>query len=210
MGLQKTITIDPVDVDTDGLAKAQAVAGAGALTLNGDLISSGKFSPTAHAYQISITSDGADGGRTFTVTGKDPDGKTQTEDITGPATTTVESSKYWSEVSQIAADAACAGNISSGTVDELVTKTIVLDKYNDTAATLSIEDITGTLNVSVEETFSDIQNSTTFEFYAVTALATKTAATRASISVHATGARLKFNSYTNGADCKLVIVQGRD
>lgn len=197
--------IDPVDVDADGIAQAQAVAGAGNLTLNGALIANSVFTAD-YARQISITSDGNDSARTFTVTGTDPEGKAQTEAITGPNATSVESTKYWATITSIAVDAACAGNISSGTVDEFVTNVIPLNHYNSDPATVILEDFTGTINLTVEETFSRLQKTTSIQYFS-TSLINETSAARADINNHATGVRLKCNSYTNGAQLDFIVNQ---
>lgn len=205
----KEIDIDPIDVDADGLAAAQAVAAAGNLTLNGALIVGGVFTGD-FARQISITSDGADNGRTFTLTGTDADGKTQTEDVTGPNTATVESAKYFKTITSIAVDDACAGNISSGTVDEFVTNTIPINSYNSDPATVVIEGITGTIDVSVDETFSRLQYTDTINWFAgPAALTTITADAVDDMSNHASGVRLKCNSYSSGAELKMIIRQNR-
>lgn len=210
MAIQKTKLIDPIPVDADGISVAQAVGGAINLTLGGALTSGGVFTGDM-ARQIGILSAGNDAGITFTVYGTDVDNKTITEVVTGSAGApgTAETSLYFKTVTRIASSGAAAGNVSVGTVDEAVTNTIPLDKYNSDPATISLEDFTGTINVSVDETFSDIQNADVLEWYAVTALASKTSATRSDISNHATGVRIRVNSYSSGADLKAVISQNR-
>ena len=209
MAKQKTKLIDPVDVDPNGLAEAQAVAGAGNITLNGALISGGVFTGD-YARIISITSDGADSGRTFTLTGTDPDGKAQTEDVTGPATATVESSSYWTTVTSIYSDAACAGNISSGTVDEIATNTVPLDKYCGDPATVSCENLSGVIDFTIQECYTDFQNKTTaIQWYDVTNLTQRDSVSANDLDNHASGVRLITNSYTSGAQLDFVINQNR-
>lgn len=90
---------------------AAAVGGAGNLTL----LQTTLDVPRA----LSITSTGADNGRTFTATGTDEFGNTMVEAITGPNTTTVNGKKAFKTISTISVDAACAGNISIGFSDVL-------------------------------------------------------------------------------------------
>lgn len=207
---QKEIYIDPDAVDADGIAKAQAVASAGDLSLDGDLISGGIFTGD-YARQISLTSDDTDNARTFTVTGTDADGKTQTEAITGPDTATVESAKYFKTITSIAVDDACAGSISVGTVDEFVTNTIPIETHNSDPATVSIERLSGTIDLSVEESFSRIQYTDTISWNAgPTALTTITADAHGEMSNHASAIRVKINSYSTGAEFRMVINQNRD
>lgn len=211
MAILKTKAIDLEAADADGLAEAQAVAGAGALTLNGALISGGTFTSADFARQIGILSAGNDAGITFTIVGTGPDGKDLTEVVTGSAAApgTAESTGYFLTVASITASGAAAGNVSAGTVDEAVTNTIPLDRHNSDPATISVEDVTGTINYSIDETMSDLQNAEDFEFYNVTAFDNKVAAFRGDISNHATGVRLRVNSYSTGADVKMVIIQNR-
>ena len=202
----KIIHIDPDNVDADGLSVASAVAAAGTLTLGGALTSDGTFTAD-YARQVGITSSGNDSGRTFIVTGKDANGVAQTEDITGPNATTVESTSYFKTITSIAVDAACAGNISVGTVDEFVTNTIPL-KRNSNAPTVSLEEVTGTLDVSVQQTFSDVFDPANINYSACHADLTNASSDDDQvINVNATGVRLVCNSYTNTAELKMVISQ---
>jgi hypothetical protein len=202
----KVITIDPDNVDADGLSVAAAVAAAGTLTLGGALTSGGTFTAD-YARQLGITSSGADDGRTFTITGTDANGIAQTEALTGPSTATVESTKYFKTVSSIAVDAACAGNISVGTVDEFVTNTIPL-KRNSNAPTISLENVSGTIDVSVEQTYSNVFDPTKINYVACHAdLTNVTSDAAENLDVNATGVRLVCNSYTNTAELIMVILQ---
>jgi len=212
MAVQKTKLIDPVNVDADGIAEAQAVAGAGALTLDGALVSGGVYSGD-YARQIGILSAGDDSLITFTVTGTDADKRAITEAVTGSsgAPGTAESTLYFLTVTSVVASGAASGNVSVGTVDEFVTNTIPLDKYNHDPASVSMENITGTINFSLDETFTDFQRENIIEFFPAneTAFNESTVATHGDISNHATGIRLRVNSYSSGADLQLVINQNR-
>ena len=104
-----------------GIAAAQAVAGAGNLTINGSLASGGVATlgvagTNLAARRIIITStSGSDGAVVFTVTGTNRYGVTQSETITGVTATPVQSQYDYQTVTQIAASGATAGNISAGT-----------------------------------------------------------------------------------------------
>jgi hypothetical protein len=67
--------------------------------------------------RVSITSSGADAGRTFTVLGRDANGRPQAEEITGPATTTVEGVKHFTKVDRVIVDADTAGAVSVGQLE---------------------------------------------------------------------------------------------
>ena len=207
---RKIIDIDPIAVDTDGLSASAAVAGAGNLVLGGALASGGVYTAD-YARQITIVSNGADNGRTFTVTGTDANGDAQTEAITGPSTATVESAKYFKTVTSIAVDDACAGSISSGIVDEFVTSVIPLNYRNAGPATVSIEGISGTINISVQQTFSDVLGdpANIVWFACHSDITTITANAHAQLNTHASGVRLVCNSYSSGAELQMVICQDK-
>lgn len=154
----------PAALDADGYAKAQAVAAAGNLTLDGDLAG------TADVPRgVSITSANAgDTTQTATFTGKDEYGETLVETIALNGAATVAGLKAFKSVSQIALSAACAGNISAGTTDVLglpLRLTMVADHlkvfFNDaadasatlvkgdaTAATATTGDTRGTVDTN--------------------------------------------------------------
>jgi hypothetical protein len=111
----KYIAADTTAADADGVCQSQTPAAGGeqALTINGAL-SSGGVATFVAARLITITSAGADSGRTFTVTGTDVNGNVQTESITGPATTTVTGTKYFRTVTEVLVDENTAGAITVG------------------------------------------------------------------------------------------------
>lgn len=205
----KEILVDPVAVDADGLAEAQTVLAATTLNLDGALIVDGSFTGD-YARQLSITSSGNDSGITFTVVGTDADGRALTEAITGGATTTVESAEYFKTVASITTSGAAAANVSVGTVDEFVTNTIPLSRHNSDPATVAVAGVTGTISVSIEQTFSELQFQDDFVFFACHAdITTITADGHAELSNHATGVRLVCGSYTTGAELKMLIIENR-
>ena len=212
MALQKTIYINPDNVDVDGICVAQAVAGAAALTLNGAEVVGGVWTGD-YARRIGVLSAADDSGITFAIVGTDADNKAITEAVTGSsgAPGTSESVLYFKTITSITSSGAAAGNVTVGGVDEFVTNTIPLDKYHSDPATVSIESITGTIDFSLDQTFTDLQNTSTIAFIPAneTAFTNKTVATYGDVSNHATGVRLVVNSYTNGADLSFVINQNR-
>jgi hypothetical protein len=94
-------------------------------------------------YQVTVTSDGADGGRTFTITGVGMNGHTLTEAITGPATTTVTGSSYFAQVTGVSVDDATAGEITVGYGGNLaLPATRVMHVYYEATATAGTITIT--------------------------------------------------------------------
>lgn len=212
------LDIDPANVDPDGIAENQTLAGAGNLTLDGALCDLGtalqfdigdSYSSGIGGVQIAIDSAGDINTVNFTVTGKNEDGIATTEVITGVTTTAVESTTYWSQITQIAADAAVGSNVFVGPVDEIITRTLPLNWRATEAATVAVTQLAGTCQYDVDETFDDVQATvpaitTTWE----TSLSNQTANASGLLTLHATGVRLKFDSYTDTAELQFAVIQG--
>jgi len=205
--------IVPADVDTDGIAEAQTTEAAGNLLLNGalcDLGAAGQFD-IADSYpagiagvKIAIDSAGDISGVTFTVTGKDQDGHPITEDITGVTTTEVQSTNYWSQITQIAADGAVESNVNVGTVDEVVTNSYPLNWRDTEPATVAVYDVVGTIDFDVDNSFDPPGTPSAGWF--TTAIDDDTSAISGSLTLHARMVRLKVNSYTNGASLRFAVL----
>lgn len=191
--------------DPDGLAKTQTPAGAGALTLDGDLISGGVLTLST-AQHMSVTCAGSDAARTFTFTGTDTYGNALTEDIAGSAGTITKGAKNFKTVTSVTVDDATAGAVTIGVLGELETPWIPLDHYkNPFQYTYSVD--IGTATFSVEGTLSDIQDSSitpvTFTVEAsgsADVTSNKTAILRA--------IRLDITAFTSGAITFIVMQPG--
>jgi hypothetical protein len=198
-----------------GICEAQTTVGAGNLVLNGALCDLGTASQfdIGDAYSAGIggvilefDSVGDISGVTFTITGKSPDGNSQTEDVTGVTTTEVQTTKYWSQVTQIAADGAVGSNVTVGTSQKFVTKTIPLNSRYDHETAVAAT-VTGTIQFDIDESYSDVRNAPeTFAWIA--AQSNKTADLSASLTRHACAVRLKSDSYTNGAEIAFTVISG--
>lgn len=211
--LRKKFDIDPADTDADGICESQTTAGAANLTLDGVLCDSGtaaqfdigdSYSSGIGGVQLSFTSAGDISGVTFTITGKDENGTAVTETVTGPNATTVETTKYYSQVTQIAADGAVGTAVTVGTVDEVVTKCIPVNWRASEAFTIAVLGLSGTISYTIQETFDNTSNATSFNW--IDAQAAKTADLSAQASLHATAVRLVVNSYTNGAELQFHVL----
>ena len=66
------------------------------------------------AMVITLTSSGNDSSNTFTITGTDVNGFAQTEDLTGPSSTTTSSAKGYKTITDVVSDNVFVGNISMG------------------------------------------------------------------------------------------------
>jgi hypothetical protein len=109
-----------VDIlDVNGIAEAQAVAGAGNLTLDGALVSGGVATMDVPRGVEIDSSDAGDTTQTAIFTGTDVYGETVTEKLTFNGTTAVPGKKAFKTVTQVAISAALTGNATAGTTDVL-------------------------------------------------------------------------------------------
>lgn len=156
----KRLTLGPMTDDADGIAEAQTPAGAGGLTLNGDLVVAG-VAYAAAAQTVSVVSDGDDSGIDFTVTGTDANGNALTETLTGPNNTTVRTDGFFLTVTEVSVDGAGTGNITVGweDTDGAVSATIPTDTYqNPFNMSVGIM-VDGTVSVTIQHTFYDVQDA---------------------------------------------------
>jgi len=109
----------PINLDADGICAAQTPAGAGALTLNGALVTTVDGAAVAildYARALSIvSSDASDTTQTITVTGYDLYNKLMVETIALNGTSTVNGKKAFKRVTGAVASAATAGTVILGT-----------------------------------------------------------------------------------------------
>ena len=98
---------------------------AGTLTQVQDFVMPNSYGGVYGAALVSINSSADDSGVTFTITGTDINGKTQTEGaITGPSSTTVQSTLAYKTVTSIVTSGTLTGNVKIG-YDGAVTTTKV-------------------------------------------------------------------------------------
>ena len=213
----KKYDIDPADLDPDGIAESQTVAAGSSLALDGalcDLGTAGQFD-IGDAYStgvggVKLLFDAAGDINTavFTITGLDQDGQSVTEAVTGVTTTAVSTTNYYSQVTEIAVTVAEATGCFVGTVTgEMVSPTYVLNRYADENAAVAISASTGTWVADIEQTFDNIagDGTTSAAWFLVTSGGNLSADTALTASLNATGVRLKFDSYTNGAELQFHV-----
>ena len=102
--------------DADNIALAQALAGAGLLTLNGVAVSGG-VATLDTARRVGITSAGNDTGITFTIKGTDYSGNVISEVVTGANAAVASTLQDFLTVTSVRGSDAAAGNVSAGTTD---------------------------------------------------------------------------------------------
>jgi hypothetical protein len=159
------------------------------------------------AHQVSIRNDSATdhAAKTAVITGTDADGRAQTETVNLPGTSaTIESTKYFKTVTSVVPSATIGSDtMDIGWVDEAVSPTIMLNRWKDTGAFITV-DIGGTLSYSIEVSNAERSETSSQEDFffvptATSALVTKTADALGTIEAHATAARVKLASYSSGA-----------
>ena len=212
-----TLDMDPINVVTNGIAENQTTAGAADLVLNGSLADLGGgvfdiydalYSSGVGGVRIAIDSAGDISSVIFTVTGTDQDGIARTEAITGVTTTAVNSTTFWQTITQIAASAAVGSNVFVGPINQIVSKTLPLNWRNNWPATFVVGGVTGTLQYDIEETSSELTASTdpSTLVWGVSQ-SNKTADLTGSLLNYSTAARLRFDSYSSGAELQLALRQ---
>ena len=166
------------------------------------------------AHIVSILGNAATNhsGKTFTVTGTDADGLTQSEGIAGPnGVATVSTTKYFKTVTSVTVSATTgADTFDIGWTDVCVGPTFPLNwRQTDFQVSLGV-DISGTINYTVQHCLEDIRkaNPSTLTWWPHSTLASKTADTDGNYASPVTATRLLVNSSTSGATVAFQIVQG--
>ncbi len=163
------------------------------------------------AHQVSIRNDSATdhSGKTVTLVGTDHLGRALTEVVTGPAgSATVESTGYFLTLTSATPSATIgADTFDIGWVDEFVTPAIPLDWRSGVGSLEMV--ITGTINIDLDSSNSDLQNSTDAAQWAVdtSTNAGVTATQWITFNANPRFIRVKANSYSSGATVKLLYAQ---
>ena len=126
-----TATTTKTDADADALMASQSSALSEAGTIAIDDADSNAGNGTESAVinsAVTITSGGDDSGITFTITGKDADGQTITETLTGGSSGAATGEKIFKTVTKVETSGATAGTIDVGTADKF---TIAEDRIGD-------------------------------------------------------------------------------
>ena len=204
MARLKEFDIDPDNVDVNKYATSQTPTAGNALTLTSTL-------SNTFARRVGVTQAGDENARTFTVVGTDHQGYALTEGIGGLTSGVAESTEYFKTITSITPDAATAGAIQVGTVDELISTIVPIDWRSDQQATVNV-DVTGTIDFTLEETFDDVQRPGEIPRSAYAnsqwvSVATSGAAdNQLNPTLGATAVRLKVNSYSDTAEIQMNVV----
>lgn len=192
--------MSPATFDRDGIAQSQHTVAATPLTINGALgatLDYGRIVGIYSSADLHLIG--------FTIVGTNANGEVISETVaTGPNNSTVVSTKLYKTVTSVTPDTTDgSNNVEVGTVATTLSaesKIVPLNSYSNVAATVAVY-VTGTINFTVQETFTDPQigGASVCNWTIVTALASKTASTVSQISAHAKAVKIQINSYSASA-----------
>ncbi len=186
--------------------------------MDGDLLSGGTFTSLDGLGRIIVIVDSdtdTQSDVTFTIVGTNADDHAISDVVTGPASAaTVASAKYFKTVSSVTPSAAQGGTEkvdigTRGTTLAAVSKSYPLNSRDSVAPMVSVN-VTGTLNFTVQQTYSNLLTATDASggivWEDVTALASKTADTTAQLGIGCRGMRIVINTYSTGAELQAIVV----
>lgn len=151
-----TATVGPLTAATaNNIALSQIPGAAGALTLNGSLVSGG-VAVIANPQRITITT--TDSTHSFTITGATPTGSLLTETVTGNGTS-VTSVLDYAKVSSVTISGAASGAVTVGTSGTGSTPWVRLDEWASPPVGIQCN-VTGTVNYTVQSTYDDPNSPT--------------------------------------------------
>lgn len=151
-----TVTVGPLTAaSANNIALSQTPAGAGALTLNGSLVTGG-VAVLDHPRRVLITT--ADTTHTFTITGLSPTGTALSESflVTGGATA---SQLDYASVTSVTISGAATGAVTVGTNGVASTAWVRLDNYAPSAVAIQCT-ASGTVNYTIQQTLDDPNSPT--------------------------------------------------
>lgn len=166
------------------------------------------------AHAVTLTSAANLSGSNITITGTDADGQVISEVIAGPNINTVTSVKFYATVTKLTASVSLgASTMDVGMGAGAVSKTVPLDYYLQGTLPHAQLTITGTINVDIEDTLSDLHatpnspsTQDSFTWINDGNFTAKTASLQASLAILARAVRLAVNSYTAGATVAMGLV----
>lgn len=186
----------PTAVDADGVCASQSPAD-GAILINGALATGGVATFGA-AQKVRLTSGGNDSGITFTFTGTDADGNTQSETVAGTNASNSDTTKYFKTITGITASAAVATTIIVGNLIASVSPTLrPNNSLNPVNVNLYAQLVSGTATFGMDYTFDDT-SAYPATWIADGTITAKTASTELSWTKPIGGFRLNLTASSSG------------
>jgi hypothetical protein len=153
-----TVTVGPLATAIANAICLSQTPAAGALTLNGALVTSG-VAVMDQPRRVLITATGNESAKTFTITGTNWSGQVWGETITGPNATTTQSVLDYATVTSITISAAAANALTIGTSGVASSPWVRLDHWSQPETSIQAT-VTGTVNYTVQQTLQDPNSST--------------------------------------------------
>jgi len=153
-----TVTVGPLATASANAICLSQTPAAGALTLNGALVTSG-VAVMDQPRRVLITATGNESAKTFTITGTNWSGQVWGETITGPNATTAQSVLDYATVTSITISAAAANALTVGTSGVASSPWVRLDHWSQPETSIQAT-VTGTVNYTVQQTLQDPNSST--------------------------------------------------
>lgn len=159
-----TVLIAAITADQNGIAVAQQLAGAGNLTLNGVGVMADDGSASFNIGKallepprpVTLTSAANLSAITFTVYGFDRARSPISEAIAGPNANTVTTTKYFAQVSRIAASAAVGSDVEAGWGATAASRVVPLDHHKNPFSVSVDCVVVGTVDYDVQYTHDNI------------------------------------------------------
>lgn len=190
--VRQTITL--AAANAANIRTASAIAGAGAVVLNGSTVTNNVATLDVQR-RVLFTSSGNDSGITFTVTGTDGGGFTITESLAGANISSTFTTRDFRTITSVTSSGASAGTVSIGTNGVASTYPVILDPYvNGTIAMQVI--VSGTVNFTVQSTVENLfeANSWSWVNHPDTAMSAATATAQGNYAYPPFAVRLLINS----------------
>lgn len=165
---------------------------------------------------VTISSSGDDSGLTFAIVGKDQNGNTVTENVTGANTGVAASANYYTSVQSITPSGNTASTVSAGirgTTAAAALGTLPLDLYQRIGGIVAV-DVTGTISYTVNMTFDDClgvaANPSTAVYFATpaspTALTAQSASKYTQLPPGVCGLQVLIPTYSTGGSILLNVI----
>lgn len=154
-----TATVGPLTTASgNAIALTQTPSGAGALTLNGALVTGG-VAVLDTARRVAVTTAANETARTFTITGTAANGKVQSETITGANAGTTFTALDYKTVTSVTISGAASGAITVGTNTVASSRWLRMDEWAHAQVGLQC-DVSGSVVYTVQQTLDNPNDPT--------------------------------------------------
>lgn len=201
-------TASPTALDADGVCTAQTTAGAGNLTIDGILATSG-VATFGEQQRVTLYSAADLRALTFTIYGTTKVGDAISEAIAGPNAGTVFTTANFKTVTRVAVDGAVGTNVTVGNYHGMETPWVALD-YNKALKGISVELSSGAslsyeVQYGVRKRLSSSDPETSILGLADGTLTAKTVSAGIVAFIAYPLIRLKINSFVSGTATLRVV-----